>query len=133
MTKRILLVDDESHIVLAAEIKFRRAGFEVRSASDGEEAWDILLEWVPDVLITDYQMPRLDGVGLVQRCREHEATKHLPILMLTAKGFELSHDELADNLGVLAVVPKPFSPRELLHRAEQVIETGTCSPIRNFL
>ncbi len=129
MTKRILMCDDESHILHAAEIKFRRAGFDLRTASDGQEAWEILHDeqWLPNVLITDCQMPRLDGIGLCQRCREHEQTRDLPILMLTAKGLELPHDEFAEKYHVLGVFPKPFSPRELLQCVQQIVETGTCT------
>ena len=90
MAHRILLCDDESHILLAVEIKFRRAGYEVRTANDGEEAWQIIQQWKPDILISDYQMPRMNGVELCMRCRMHEATRDLPVLLLTAKGFELT-------------------------------------------
>jgi two-component system, OmpR family, alkaline phosphatase synthesis response regulator PhoP len=126
MTKRILLCDDEVHILKAAEIKFRRAGFDVRSAADGEEAWQVMLEWTPDVLVTDCQMPRLNGLQLCARCREHEFTKTLPIVMLTAKGYEISQADLTATYGVIAVMAKPFSPRELVHHVEQILETGTC-------
>jgi len=128
MSKRILLCDDEFHILHAAEIKFQRAGFEVRSAGDGEEAWEILQEWRPDVLVTDCQMPRLDGLGLARRCRGDERTADLPILMLTAKGYELSQLQLRDELGILGIMAKPFSPRELLHCVEQIVETGCMAP-----
>jgi two-component system alkaline phosphatase synthesis response regulator PhoP len=135
MIKRILMCDDECHILHAAEIKFCRAGFEIRTADDGQEAWEILYDegWMPDVLITDCQMPRLDGIGLCQRCRAHEATRDLPILMLTAKGLELPHDQLATQLNVLAVLGKPFSPRELLHCVQQIIETGRCTIPKAYL
>ena len=122
MTKRILLCDDEFHIVRAAEIKFQRRGFDVRTASDGEEAWEILQDWVPDVLVTDCQMPRLDGLGLVQRLRDHDATADLPVLMLTAKSFEKKYRDAAEALNILGIMPKPFSPRELLIRVEQIVE-----------
>lgn len=122
MAKRILLCDDEFHIVRAAEIKFQRRGFDVRTASDGEEAWEILQEWLPDVLVTDCQMPRLDGLGLVERLRQHESTAHLPVLMLSAKCFEKQYRDTAEALGILGVMAKPFSPRELLIRVEQIVE-----------
>ncbi|REJ66635.1 MAG: response regulator [Planctomycetota bacterium] len=122
MTKRILLCDDEFHIVRAAEIKFQRRGFEVRTASDGEEAWEIMQNWVPDVLVTDCQMPRLDGLGLVERLRGAAATADLPVLLLTAKSFEKQYRERAEALRVLRVMAKPFSPRELLIQVEQIVE-----------
>lgn len=114
MAKRVLLCDDEIHILRAAEYKFKRAGYDVQVAADGQEAWEQIELRKPDILITDYQMPRMDGLELTRRVRESEATRDLPILMLTAKGFELSPEELAAKWNVLGVIAKPFSPRELL-------------------
>lgn len=116
MQPRILLCDDEIHIIRAAQFKLSRADYDVRFALDGEEAWEILNQWQPDLLVTDCQMPRLDGLGLVKRMREHPELHDVPVVMLTGKGFELSSNELAETLQILAVVPKPFSPRELLER-----------------
>jgi DNA-binding response OmpR family regulator len=124
MKNKILLCDDEIHIVRAAEIKLLRSGYDVVCTTDGEEAWDSIVRSCPDILITDCQMPRLDGLGLVRRIRQHEETEHLPVVILTAKGYELVPSELFENWGVLAVVPKPFSPRELVRCVEQILETG---------
>ncbi len=121
MPKRVLLCDDEIHILRAAEFKIKRAGYSVRTAGDGEEAWQLVQDQVPDLLITDCQMPRLDGLGLVRRLREDCRTAEVPVLMLTAKGFELSHEDLAAELGVMDVIAKPFSPRELLKRVDAVL------------
>ncbi len=122
MSKHILLCDDEIHILRAAEFKLKKAGYDVRIASDGQEAWEAIQERKPDILITDYQMPRLDGLGLVQKVRENPATADLPVFMLTAKGYELSHDDLAAKWNVMAVIAKPFSPRELLQRVNGVLQ-----------
>lgn len=121
---KVLLCDDDVHIVRAAEFKLARAGFEVRCASNGEEGWQHVLAWQPDMVVTDCQMPVLDGFGLCTKIRDNETTRHLPVLMLTAKGFELSHADTREKYGVLAVLAKPFSPRELLRCVQQVIETG---------
>lgn len=125
MTKHILLCDDEIHILRAAEFKLKRAGYDVRIASDGLEAWEAIQQKKPDILITDCQMPRLDGLGLVQKVRENPETADLPIFMLTAKGFELSHEEIAAKWNVMAVIAKPFSPRELLQRVDNVLGERT--------
>jgi len=122
MTHRVLLCDDEIPILRAAEFKIKKAGYDVRIASDGEEAWKLIQEQMPDIVVTDCQMPHLDGLGLVQRLREHPDTRELPVLMLTAKGYELSADELAQRLGVLDLIAKPFSPKGLLERIRQVLE-----------
>lgn len=121
MPKRVLLCDDEVHILRAAEFKLARAGYNVQTANDGQAAWELIQEQKPDILITDYQMPRLDGFGLTQRVRENPATRDLPVLMLTAKGYELSHDELADKWNVICVIAKPFSPRELLQTVDRIL------------
>ena len=130
MPKRVLLCDDEIHILRAAEFKLKRAGYDVQIANDGQAAWELIEQQVPDILITDCQMPRLDGFGLTQRVRENPATRDLPVLMLTAKGFELRPDELAAKWNVIGVIAKPFSPRELLQTVDKILdgETTPASP-----
>jgi DNA-binding response OmpR family regulator len=114
MSKRILLCDDEIHIIKAAEFKLSRAGYEVECAGDGEFGWQAIQRRKPDLLITDCQMPRLSGLGLIERIRTNPAYADLPIYMLTAKGFELSQSELMQKWNVLGIIAKPFSPREVL-------------------
>ena len=121
MSNRVLLCDDDIHILRAAEFKLRRGGYDVRIAGDGQEAWEMIEQDAPDVLVTDCQMPRLDGLGLTRRVRENHATRDLPVIMLTAKGFELDHDEMASKWNVTAVMAKPFSPRELLGRIDAIL------------
>lgn len=121
MTQRILLCDDEVHIQRAAQVKLARAGYEVHCANDGEEAWQNILQQPPDLLITDCQMPRLGGLELCQRVRQHAPTRQLPIFILTAKGFELEFNQAAQRWGVLELIAKPFSPRELLRSVERVL------------
>jgi len=110
---RVLLCDDEPPILRAAEFKMKRAGYEVQCAGDGQQAWDLIQRWIPDVLVTDCQMPRMGGEELCRLVRENEPTRELPIIMLTAKGFEFS-DERRKELGIDRLMTKPFSPRELL-------------------
>jgi len=122
VAKRILLCDDEIHILRAAEFKLKRAGFDVQVASDGQEAWELIEARPPDILVTDYQMPRMDGLQLTQRVRENPDLGDLPILMLTAKGFEISHEELARKWNVRGVIAKPFSPRQLLQTVQKILD-----------
>lgn len=121
MKPKILLCDDEVHILRAAEFKLVRCGFEVLCARDGQEAWEIIERQAPDMVVTDCQMPRLNGLQLVEKIRTSAATRDLPIIMLTAKGLELPFDELTDKWRVAAVISKPFSPRELSRCVEQVL------------
>ena len=89
MAHRILLCDDEIHILRAAEFKLKRAGYDVCCANDGRKRGRRSERQKPDIVVTDCQMPRLDGIGLCKQIRENPATRDLPVLMLTAKGFEL--------------------------------------------
>ena len=73
-------------------------------------------------------MPRLSGLGLAQRVKETPATSHLPVIMLSAKGFELSQEELRTNYGIRCLMAKPFSPRELFARVESVL-AGELQPL----
>lgn len=129
MSKKILLVDDEMHILRAAEIKLSRSGYEVICAQDGEQAWELIQQSRPDILITDLQMPRVDGFELARRVRANPATHDLPILVLTAKGFEMAHRDLAEAYGVVAIISKPFSPRELVRCIDNVFVTGNIGTI----
>jgi two-component system alkaline phosphatase synthesis response regulator PhoP len=128
MTKSILLCDDEIHILRALEFKFKRDGYEVRVAADGEEAWEKILQSKPDVLVADCQMPRLDGLGLIRRIRQHEATRDLRVLLLTAKGYELSSESMLRQWNVIRVLSKPFSPRELVAIVDALLADGGQGP-----
>jgi two-component system alkaline phosphatase synthesis response regulator PhoP len=123
MAINILLCDDEIHIIRAAEFKFVRAGYSVRCASDGEEGWAAIQELKPDLVVTDCQMPRLDGLGLAKRIHDTPETTDIPVLMLSGKGFEIPRSDYWRECGIVEVLPKPFSPRELLAKAQQILES----------
>jgi DNA-binding response OmpR family regulator len=121
MAQRILLCDDEVHILRAAEFKLQRAGYDIECAGDGEQGWEAIQRRLPDLLVTDCQMPRLDGLRLVERIRADETTRNLPVIMLTAKGFELTEKALAEKWGICRLLSKPFSPRELARHVEEIV------------
>lgn len=121
MTKRILLCDDEIHILRAAEFKFKRAGYDVACACDGQEGWEQVLAFQPDIVVTDCQMPRVNGLQLAERIKSTPETNHVPVIMLSGKGFELSSVELRERFGIRCLMAKPFSPRELFARVEAVL------------
>ena len=121
MSLSIHVCDDEPHIVLAVSLKFRKAGFDVTTAADGQAAWEIIQQARPQVVISDLQMPRMDGLGLVQKMRSDPVFQSVPVILLTAKGFELNAEELRDEFGVQAVICKPFSPRQLLALVQSLL------------
>jgi len=126
MSKTVLICDDEMPIRRTAEFKLARSGYNVISASDGEEAWELIQQSIPDLLITDCQMPRLDGIGLIRRIRQDERTQSLPIFMLTGKGFELLQDNMEEELQIEKIIPKPFSPLVLKNTVDELFETSCC-------
>ncbi|MBN2291304.1 MAG: response regulator [Pirellulales bacterium] len=130
MSKRVLLCDDEIQIIRAAEFKIKRAGYDVAIAADGQEGWEMIQQQRPDIVVTDCQMPHLDGLGLVKKIRANPETADIPVLMLTAKGYELDQEYLFETLKILELVAKPFSPRELLKSVEQALqEQDTTDPV----
>ncbi len=113
---RILVADDEPNIRQALRILFERAGFTVITAEDGQEAVEMAHREQPEMIVLDVMMPRLDGYAACQKLRAHYRTRHIPILMLTAKGGE---DERMTGLegGANDYIGKPWpSNRELVQR-----------------
>lgn len=126
MPHRILVVDDEAHIVQVLSLKLRNAGYEVVSAVDGEEAFELASAEPPDLVITDFQMPYMTGLELCKALAEQPATADIPVILLTARGYALGPDDLA--LGnIKHVVSKPFSPRSILRQVEDLLDAGAPS------
>ena len=120
MSKKILVADDEAHILHVVSMKLRNAGFEVITAVDGEEALDLCRSEHPDLLITDFQMPFLSGLEVCKQLRASDQTRDIPAIMLTARGFDIESDEMA-SAKIAAVLAKPFSPREVLQRVNELL------------
>ncbi len=117
---KILVCDDEPHIVLVVATKLKNAGYEVFTGADGEEALNLALRHKPDIIVTDYQMPRLSGLELCVKLRQLPETRAIPVIMLTARGFSLGEQELKDT-NIFKVLPKPFSPREVLQTVQELL------------
>lgn len=120
MSKTILIADDEAHIRHVVSMKLTNAGYDVITAEDGEEALEICRTKLPDLLITDYQMPFMDGLELCERITG-QIDGPIAILMLTARGFDVSREDML-AAGISAVLAKPFSPKEVLRKVVEVLE-----------
>ncbi|MDP6045754.1 MAG: response regulator [Phycisphaerae bacterium] len=128
MSKRIVVADDEAHILHVVSMKLTNAGYEVQTAEDGEEALEICQASPPDMLITDYQMPYMTGVELCKALRQSDSTKDIPAMMLTARGFDIEPPEMIEA-GIAAVLAKPFSSREVLSRVVELIGEAREAPV----
>ena len=82
MSKKILVADDEAHILHIVSLKLRNAGYEVITAMDGEEALELCIAESPDLVITDNQMPYLSGLELCRRLRQNDQTRSIPAMKL---------------------------------------------------
>ena len=121
--KKILVADDETHILHVVSLKLRNAGFNVLTARDGQEALELAQSEHPDLIITDYHMPQLSGLELCQRLKQDPATSGIPAIMLTARGYHLEpHD--TQQSGILRMLSKPFSPRQLLSTVNEMLATA---------
>jgi two-component system alkaline phosphatase synthesis response regulator PhoP len=118
--KKVLIADDEIHIIHVVTIKLRNNGYEVISAENGADALALACGEQPDIIVTDFQMPGMTGLELVRQLREKEATKDIPVIMLTARDFAVE-DEEKEKLQVLDILSKPFSPKELLRSITDVL------------
>ena len=122
--QNILIVDDEASVVEVVGLYLRREGFDIRSASDGREAFEALQKGRPDLLILDVMLPEIDGLEILRRLRSGSDAK-VPVILLTARGQEV--DRIYGlELGADDYVVKPFSPAELTARVKAVLRrTGT--------
>lgn len=117
MNRKVLVVDDESSIVSAISYALRREGYEVETASDGEEALEKVAVFHPRVMILDVMMPKLDGYGV---CRRLEDREDIGIILLTVKN-ELVDKIVGLEMGADDYMTKPFEIRELLARVKALM------------
>jgi len=118
--KRILVVDDEIYIVHILEFSLTMEGYEVATASDGEEALRKIEEDRPDLVVLDIMMPKLDGYEVCRRLRQKEETASLPVILLSAKGRPVDR-EVGMEVGADDYIVKPFSPRRLLEKIRELL------------
>lgn len=114
---RIVIVEDETDIASVVQDYLRHAGYETTHFTDGQSALESIVATPPDLTLLDIMLPRLDGIEVLRRAREH--TAH-PIIMLTARIEEVDR-LLGLELGADDYVCKPFSPRELVARVRAVL------------
>lgn len=118
--RRVLVVDDEPDIVELLSYNLRKEGFEVSSALDGNEALARIGKADFDFLILDLMLPGIQGMELCRILRNNPQTRHIPIIMLTAKGEEVDRI-IGLETGADDYMTKPFSPRELIARIRAVL------------
>ena len=117
---RVLVADADENLLAIVSYRLERSGYVVIAANDGEEAVRLALAERPDLAVLDVMMPKLDGYEVTRRLRQHEQTRRMPVILLTARaqeadvarGFEAGADDY---------VRKPFSPQELRARVQAIL------------
>lgn len=124
-SKRILIVEDEKDVVDLLTLNLRKVGgFVVSSASDGASGLTKARDEKPDFIILDLMLPRMTGLEVCKILKTESATRHIPVLMLTAKAEEI--DRIVGlELGADDYVVKPFSPREIILRIKAILRRGS--------
>jgi DNA-binding response OmpR family regulator len=123
--KRLLLCDDEPHIVEGLRYLLRAPDRQIDVATDGVEALERIRAAVPDLLIVDVMMPRMGGLEVVASLQADEATHHVPIIILTAKGHARDA-AMAQEVWGATVMAKPFEPRKLQELVGTMLERNAC-------
>lgn len=109
----ILVADDEHFLTFMLAARLRDCGADVLVAANGEDALLLACEHLPDLVLTDFQMPRMSGLELAKKLKESPETADIPLIMLTARGHRVPPAELAAT-SIRHLISKPFSLRELL-------------------
>jgi DNA-binding response OmpR family regulator len=125
-TPLVLVADDEEDIRALVAFRLQRAGYDVITAADGEEALRLATTRLPDLIVLDMMMPKATGLEVTRSLRAQDATKDIPVIILTARaqeadvasGFEAGADDY---------VKKPFSPKDLQLRVQALLEGSTAA------
>jgi diguanylate cyclase (GGDEF)-like protein len=118
----VLVVDDDPDKLSLLEVALTMAGYEVRTARDGEEGLASIASFQPDLVVSDVMMPRLDGYELARKIRENPQTKFIPIILQTAAGLKSEGQRLGSEVGALGYITDPTDLDLLLSRARTLLE-----------
>ena len=121
MSERVVLVDDDNHILTSVSVSLRSEGWEVETYPDGEKGLIALQRNPPDIAILDIKMPRIDGMELLKRLR---ASSNLPVIFLTSKDDEID-EALGLRMGADDYITKPFSQKLLVERIRAVLRRSS--------
>ena len=124
--RKVLVVDDEIHIVHVVAIKLRNNGYDVISVDNGSDAYQLACEHEPNIIVTDLQMPNMTGLELIKKLADNENTKNIPVILLTARDY--SDEKQQDGSKIAQYLTKPFSPKELLKCIQNILYEKVMTP-----
>jgi len=116
--KKVLIVDDEPGVRQLVN-RILSKSYAVIEARDGAEAVDMSLSQKPDIILMDMMMPKVDGLTACYMIKKDEATKQIPVVMITAIGYDLNRKLSQDIMGADGYITKPFTPQDLQTALDQ--------------
>ena len=119
----MLVVDDALTVRNSLQELLTDAGFDTGTAKDGMEAVSMLDTLKPDIVLTDLEMPNMNGIELTSYIRNKEETKNLPVIMITSRSLK-KHQALADSAGVNQYITKPYNDNDLLKVINRALATA---------
>lgn len=131
MAQKVLVCDDERHIVRLIQVNLERQGYQVVTAFDGKEGLEKIRAEKPRLVVLDVMMPYMDGFEVLKNLRREPETEHLPVIMLTAKAQDKDVFE-GYHYGADMYLTKPFNPMELVTFVKRIMENtdGDSGPKR---
>ena len=122
--QKVLVVDDEDHILELARLYLSREGYQIETVTDGAQALARFSQTKPDLVVLDIMLPNVDGLTI---CREIRKSSQVPIIMLTARD-EVTDTVVGLELGADDYLTKPFHPQELVARAKALVRRARIEP-----
>ncbi len=120
----VVIADDDTHIVYILKVKLEEAGYDVHPTNNGEDALELAQRVRPALVISDFNMPVMDGLQFAIALRDTPETADVPVIMLTARGHAVSDEELA-RTNIQHMESKPFSARHLIAKAQELLASAT--------
>ncbi|MGE0797639.1 MAG: response regulator transcription factor [Lautropia sp.] len=123
MATRVLIAEDEPHIIESLSFVLEREGYAVSTALDGEATLRALRASAPDLLILDLMLPKMNGFEVLKAAKTDPALRSIPIIVLTAKG-QAQDRRMVEQIGAESFMTKPFSNREIVERVREFVPYG---------
>ncbi|SFI60154.1 Response regulator receiver domain-containing protein [Kaistella treverensis] len=120
--KKILIADDEHKIIMTLEYAFRKTGYEVFIARDGSEVLELLKTEIPDLILLDIMMPKMDGFSTLQEIKTQEKLKNVKVIFLSAKNNPVDIEKGLE-MGADDYITKPYSIKKLTERVEELLKS----------
>jgi CheY-like chemotaxis protein len=121
MPKKILVVDDEKDVIYILEDALKKEGYDIESASDGVEALEKVSRFMPDLIILDIMMPKLDGHSVNLKLKESTATAKIPVIFITAYGQLKELLDTREEFPVAGYIEKPFPVSTIIGKVKELL------------